>query len=197
MAIPEIGIRLARPDEAERIEMLQRRSFRWLSARHYTPLEIASALEFMGTFDPRLIEDGSYYVAETGARLVGCGGWSFRPSFYGAGEHERRLDPTVEAARVRALYVHPDWIGRGIARRLVATAEAAAARAGFRRAKLLSTLNAEPVYVALGYQALRPVRLQLPNGIGFAAIRMVKDLDAAVLSRAQAAVAYAPVVRAA
>jgi GNAT superfamily N-acetyltransferase len=198
MAVPEIGIRLARPGEAERIEMLQRRSFRWLSARHYTPLEIASALEYMGTFDPRPIEDGTYYVAELGARLVGCGGWSFRPSFYGAGEDERRLDPGVDAARVRALYVHPDWTGRGIARRLVATAEAAAARAGFRRVALLSTLNAEAVYLALGYQAVRPVRLELTNGIGFAAIRMVKDLDADVLSRVQAAkAADAPVAQAA
>lgn len=61
----------------------------------------------------------------------------------------------------------------------MATAEAAAARADFRRFELLSTLNAEPVYVALGYRGLGQVRLELPNGIGFTEIRMVKDLDLA------------------
>jgi GNAT superfamily N-acetyltransferase len=186
MVAAEIAVRLAWPEEADRIEMLQRRSFRWLAARHYTPLEIASALEYMGTFDPTLIDDGTYYVAETGGRLVGCGGWSFRSRVYGAVGDGRRLDSARDAARIRAIYVHPDWAGRGIARRLVTTAEAAAARAGFRRLELLSTLNAEPVYAALGYRVRRPVRLELLNGVGFAAIRMVKDLEAVVLPDVQA-----------
>jgi GNAT superfamily N-acetyltransferase len=179
MVTAEIAVRLARPDEANRIEMLQRRSFRWLASRHYTPLEIASALEYMGTFDPRLIEDGTYHVAETGGRLVGCGGWSFRPALYGASDEEGHLDPGAEPARIRAIFVHPDWTGRGIARRLVATAEAAAACAGFRRFELLSTLNAEPVYVAVGYRALGRVRLELLNGVGFVAARMTRDLEGA------------------
>jgi GNAT superfamily N-acetyltransferase len=152
----------------------------------------------MGTFDPRLLDDGTYSVAEADGRLVGCGGWSFRPALYGASEEERQLDPAREAARIRAIFVHPDWTGRGIARRLVATAEAAAARAGFRRFELLSTLNAEPVYVALGYRALGQVRLELSNGVAFAAIRMVKDLGAVGLPGIQAlGAADAPVTRAA
>jgi GNAT superfamily N-acetyltransferase len=179
VVVAEVAVRLARPEEADRIEMLQQRSFRWLAAGHYTPLEIASALEFMGALDPTLIDDRTYYVAETGGRLVGCGGWSFRPALYGTNAEERRLDPSAEPARIRAIFVHPDWTGRGIARRLVATAEAAAARADFRRFELLSTLNAEPVYVTLGYRGLDQVRLELPNGIGFTGIRMVKDLDLA------------------
>jgi GNAT superfamily N-acetyltransferase len=198
MVAAETPVRLARPEEADRIEVLQRRSFRCLVARHYTPLEIASALEYMGTLDPRLIDDGTYYVAETGGRLVGCGGWSFRPALYGASDEERRLDPGAEPARIRAIFVHPDWTGLGIARRLVATAEAAAARAGFRRFELLSTLNAEPVYVALGYRALRQVRLELWNSVAFAAIRMVKDLDVATLPDVQACgAADAPIAQAA
>jgi GNAT superfamily N-acetyltransferase len=179
MVTAEIAVRLARRDEADRIEMLQRRSFRWLAARHYTPIEIASALEYMGTFDPGLIDDGTYYVAETGGQLVGCGGWSYRPALYGASDEERQLDPGAEPARIRAIFVHPDWTGRGIAKRLVATAEAAAAQAGFRRFELLSTLNAEPVYVALGYRALGRVRLELLNGVGFVAARMTRDLEGA------------------
>jgi GNAT superfamily N-acetyltransferase len=186
MLAAEIAIRLARPDEVDRIEMLQRRSFRWLAARHYTPLEIASAIESMGTLDPALIEDGTYYVAESGTRLVGCGGWSFRPALYGANEDRRRLDPASEPARIRAIYAHPDWSGRGIARRLVSVAEAAAAFAGFRRLELLSTLNAEPVYLALGYRAVYPVRLELRNGVSFAAVCMSKDLEPAALPDVQA-----------
>jgi GNAT superfamily N-acetyltransferase len=99
---------------------------------------------------------------------------------------------------MRAIFVHPDSGGRGIARRLVATAEAAAARAGFRRFELLSTLNAEAVYVALGYRALGQVWLELPNGIAFPSIRMVKALDVATLPGVQACgAADAPVPQAA
>lgn len=197
MVAAEITVRLARPKESYRIEMLQRRSFRWLAARHYTPLEIASALEYMGTFDPRLIDDGTYYVAEIGQRLVGCGGWSLRPALYGASDDEHRLDPSADAARIRAIFVHPNWTGRGIARRLVATAEASAARAGFRRFELLATLNAEPVYVALGYRALGRVRLELLNGVGFVATPMIRDLEGAALPAATPGSAAAPVAQAA
>ena len=61
--------------------------------------------------DQQLIRDGTYFVAEQNGVMVGCGGWSRRRSFFGGdGAREREdalLDPRLDAARVRAFFVHP------------------------------------------------------------------------------------------
>jgi hypothetical protein len=61
--------------------------------------------------DQQLIRDGTYFVAEQNGVMVGCGGWSRRRSFFGGdGTREREdalLDPRLDAARVRAFFVHP------------------------------------------------------------------------------------------
>ena len=79
-----------------------------------------AALGTVFAVDRQLIRDGSYYVVESDGVIVGCGGWSKRRSLYGgdalrAGA-DPELDPKVDAARVRAFFVHPEWARRGIGR---------------------------------------------------------------------------------
>jgi GNAT superfamily N-acetyltransferase len=92
------------------------------------------------------------------------------------GDPSRSLEPNSDAARIRAVFAHPDWTRQGIARRLVDTAEAAARQAGFWRFMLVSTLNAEPLYRRLGYKSIERVYLDLPNLVRLPTIRMAKEL---------------------
>jgi GNAT superfamily N-acetyltransferase len=121
--------------------------------------EIAASRALMG-LDSQLIEDGTYFVAEQDGTLAGCGGWSRRATMYGGdrspGRDAALLDPTRNAARVRAMYTHPAFVRRGVGRLILALCEEAARAEGFSRAELVATLAGEPLYTACGYRpALR------------------------------------------
>ena len=45
---------------------------------HYSPAQIEAALGPVFGVDRQLIRDGTYFVVEHDAQLVGCGGWSRR-----------------------------------------------------------------------------------------------------------------------
>jgi GNAT superfamily N-acetyltransferase len=176
-----LSIRPARAADAEMLEALQQLALRRLAASHYPACQIEAGLKLVGTLDPTLIEDGTYYVAEVDGLMVGCGGWSFRAHILGndqsiLSDPSRKLDPCADAARIRAVFVHPDWTRHGIARRLVGTAEAAAREAGFRHVTLVSTLNAEPLYRSLGYRSIERMHLKLPDLVRLPAVRMAKEL---------------------
>jgi GNAT superfamily N-acetyltransferase len=108
--------------------------------------------------DTALIEDGTYLVVESGGQIAGCGGWSRRATLYGGdhtpGRDARRLDPTLEAARVRAMYTSPAFTRRGVGRLILDHCHAAAHLEGFIRAELVATLSGEPLYRACGYRAV-------------------------------------------
>src|SRR5690606_1718551 len=74
----ELRIRLARMADADRIERLQEQSLPRLGSRYYGRSAVEIFLRLVGSLDIGLIQDRTYYVAEFGGRLVGCGGWSFR-----------------------------------------------------------------------------------------------------------------------
>jgi GNAT superfamily N-acetyltransferase len=130
--------------------------------------------------DRQLIRDGTYFVAENGGTIIGCGGWSRRRSLYGS-DHGRAgedglLDPRRDAARVRAFFVHPAWARRGIGRSIIAACEQAIAHAGFRTADLVATLAGEPLYAAFGYLAVEHYDIPLAGGLSLPAVRMTKSI---------------------
>lgn len=68
--------------------------------------------------DSQLIKDGTYYVVFEGETVAICGGWSRRATLYDGdhtpGRDPDLLDPTVDAARVRAIHQpgrRPPWRG--------------------------------------------------------------------------------------
>lgn len=125
----------------------------------YSPQQLTAALETALGVDSMLVEDGTYFVIEHDAKLVAAGGWSRRDKRFGAdalstgGGAIRRLDPSNEAARIRAFFVHPAWVRRGLASALLASCEMAAAGEGFQTAELTATLSGEPFYRARGYES--------------------------------------------
>ena len=119
-----------------------------------TAEQIESSRMVMG-LDRTLIADGTYFVVESDGHIVGCGGWSRRATPYGgdhsAGRDDRLLDPATEAARVRAMYTHPDHVRRGVGSRVLALCEKAAQQAGFTALELTATLAGLPLYRASGF----------------------------------------------
>jgi len=155
-------------------------SVRALNAPDYTPAQIDAALADVLGLDTQLIADGTYFVIEADGGIVAAGGWSARQTPYGGDRAKRggdaRLDPAVDAARIRAFYVHPGWTRRGFARRIYDACEAAARSRGFRRFELVATLTGARLYAALGFTAHDTVDVPLTGGLVLPCVRMDRTI---------------------
>lgn len=124
------------------------------------PAQIASSRTIMG-LDRQLISDGTYFVVEAEGRVAGCGGWSRRATLYGGdhtpGRDAALLNPATEAARVRAMYTHPDFARRGVGRLILTLCEAAARAEGFARVELMATLSGRALYSQCGYRDIEAI----------------------------------------
>lgn len=142
--------------------------------------QILASREVMG-LDTQLVADRTYFIVEEDGALAGCGGWSRRSTLYG-GDHSTALrdaallDPAHDAARVRAMYTHPDFARRGVGRLILRLCEAAAAEAGFRRVQLMATLSGEPLYRACGYQEIERTAAAPVDGVRVPLILMGKAI---------------------
>jgi len=131
--------------------------------------------------DCQLIRDGTYFVVEGDGQIVGCGGWSKRRSLYG-GDRDRpepdpELDPSLDAARVRAFFVHPTWARRGIGRSIMVACERAIIAAGFRRVDIVATLAGEPLYASFGYVVVERCEIAMAGGLSLPVVRMTKSAE--------------------
>lgn len=176
----KVHLRLAAMNEVAALEQLIAASVRGLSRDHYTATQIESALVHVFGIDTQLIADGTYFVAELAGQLVGCGGWSKRKTLFGGDQakaaEDNLLDPQTDPARIRAFFVHPDFARRGIGKQIIEACEQAAQVAGFRRLELAATLPGEPLYRAVGYEALERWEHQLADGASLPLVRMGKSL---------------------
>lgn len=161
-------------------------SVRGLQAADYTPRQIEGALGTVLGLDTQLIRDGTYFIAEvlnqdSEARSVtGCGGWSKRKTLFGAdagpGREPELLDPATDAAKVRAIFVHPEFSRKGLGSLILATVEEAARSAGFRRFEMGSTLTGVALYRLRGYVETERVAVPLRNGEVLPVVKMVKSV---------------------
>lgn len=169
--------------DAPAIEALIPLSVHGLQSSFYTQTQRDAALGPVFGVDRQLIRDGTYFVVTLEERMLGCGGWSYRQSLYGGDTGRPNepcpvLDPTRDAARVRAFFVHPEWARRGIGRRILEACEQGIQAAGFRRVELVATLAGEPLYASLGYREAERYDIPLANGLGLPVVRMTRDLIA-------------------
>jgi GNAT superfamily N-acetyltransferase len=174
-------IRAATRCDRSSLERLIARSARALGGGDYRAEQIDAALRGVFGVDSQLIDDGTYFVADFDGEILGCGGWSRRRTLFGGDNHAERdageLDPKVDAARIRAFFVNPDFARRGIGRALLAHCEAEARAHGFRSFELMGTLTGIPLYQACGYELGETVRYPLAADlmIEFAAMRKGPD----------------------
>jgi len=172
--------RIARPEDLDGLREVMRRSIETLQDEFLGPEQVAASHKVMG-LDAQLVVDGTYFIVESGGRMAGCGGWSWRSTLYGGDEsvvarEPRALDPATEPARIRAMYTDPDFARRGVGRLVLTLCEEAARRAGFKSATMMATMAGVPLYRACGYVEAEPPINASINGVEVPLVRMEKRL---------------------
>ncbi|WBQ14877.1 GNAT family N-acetyltransferase [Sphingobium yanoikuyae] len=151
--------RLATAADEPALSTLMTLAIEQLQSAYLTAAQVQASHGFMG-LDRRLIGDRTYFVVEAEGAIAGCGGWSRRATAYGgdhtAGRDDRMLDPATEAAKVRAMYTHPDHIRKGVGTTILALCEAAARQEGFAALELSATMAGVPLYRSFGFIDVRP-----------------------------------------
>jgi len=177
------SLRRAVPADIPRLREIIEASVRGLQAGDYSPAQIEGALESVYGVDSQLIADGTYLVAEkaspSGPVIVACGGWSKRKTLYGgdqfSGREDSLLDPSRDAAKIRAFFVHPQHARRGIGSLILQACEDAATDAGFTRIEMGATLSGVEFYRAKGYAEKEKNFVPLSNGESLPIVRMSKE----------------------
>lgn len=178
------SIRPARQADVAAMQVLIAESARHLSGDDYTHEQTEAAITHVFGVDSELLEDESYFVVEDGSMLLACGGWSRRKTLFGGDQYARResgyLDPAIDAAKIRAFFVHPQAARRGIGRALLEHCEAQARAHGFARMEMMATLPGVKLYAACGFVELEPFDLDTPEGVCIPYVKMGKAIgDAA------------------
>jgi len=172
----QFRLRVATMDDVATLSRLIDLSVRRLQAGDYSPEQIESSLKCVYGVDTQLIADGTYFVVEAGNAIVACGGWSKRKTLYGGdqliGREDSLIDPRIDAAKIRAFFVHPDWTRRGLGTMILEACETEASSNGFRRFEMGSTLTGVALYKTRGYEAIEEVAVPMENGLTLPVIRM-------------------------
>ena len=170
--------RLAGRDDLEELKALMDAAISENQKSFLDESQIESSRAIMG-LDTQLIDDGTYFIIEADGQLAGCGGWSRRATLYGGDQTPGRsaalLDPTKDAARIRAMYTHPNHTRKGIGRRIISLCEEAAKAEGFTKMELVATLSGEPLYRACGFEPYEEI-VDDRGGAGVPLLRMRKSL---------------------
>jgi GNAT superfamily N-acetyltransferase len=186
LIVMNVHVRNAVPADVPRLREVIEASVRGLQAQDYSPAQIEGALESVYGVDSQLIADGTYFVAEmqegSVTQIVACGGWSKRKTLYGgdqfSGREDSGLDPTRDAAKIRAFFVHPGWARRGLGSLILEACESAAMAAGFTRLEMGATLSGVAFYRAKGYTEVENQAVPLDNGETLPIVKMAKTIKA-------------------
>ncbi len=174
-------IRLAELSDVPVLESLIAKSARALGRPDYTEAQIEAALGTAWGVDTQLIQDRTFYIVEADGRAVACGGWSYRQALFGGERQLDRqsleLDPHRDSARIRAFFVAPEWVRRGLGRQLLEQCETAARARGFKTFELVATLPGRKLYQSFGYEGEKRVEYPLKDGVTIEFIPMRKIIS--------------------
>jgi GNAT superfamily N-acetyltransferase len=167
-------------NDREAISELIAASARRLSREHYNDAQIEAAIATVFGVDSDLIEDGTYFVAETSEGLIGCGGWSRRKTLFGGDQFSARdagyLDPRSEPAKIRAFFIHPAHARKGVARAILSRCETEAQARGFRALELMATLPGIAFYESCGFEKVGNYDLELTVDVKLELVPMRKEI---------------------
>lgn len=147
-------IRTATLDDAEGVSTLLAASYPVFMREAYDSAELEPALEMMTRAQPTLLENGTFYVAETeDGEIVGCGGWT----------REYPQDGTVQhgIGHLRHFATHPDRAKNGVGRAIFEHCKSEASEAGIEHFECLASLNAVGFYEALGFIRIRTIEVAM------------------------------------
>jgi ribosomal protein S18 acetylase RimI-like enzyme len=156
-------------------------------AEHVAGREVAEGYGLsVGRVDAAIIINSSWmidgmiarercFVAECGGMLVGWGGWAPRAAAHAWLDRNRRCPPPH--AELRALYVDPEWIRLGFARRLLTQIESDMAANGHRQVDLIAMMHSIAFFRRLGYGGDKVREAKLPRDVPFRWLDMSKALE--------------------
>jgi ribosomal protein S18 acetylase RimI-like enzyme len=150
------------------VEQVLLASYPSLMADAYERDVLALALPLMTRPNPTLLRSGTYYVAEFGGEIIGCGGWS-------------REEPSSNAvapgtAHIRHFAVKAEYARRGVGRVLFDRCVADARSQGISLFKCFASLNAVGFYRLLGFEDRRLIDVAMGPGISLRSMLMDRPL---------------------
>jgi GNAT superfamily N-acetyltransferase len=177
-----MNLRAATPADIPALRELIEISVQTLQRHDYSDSQRAAALGTLLGVDTQLITDQTYFLIthHSSQAPIACGGWSRRRTLFGsdhaANREDNLLQPGIDAAKIRAFFVHPAYARQGLGTRLLDHCEQAAIQEGFTRFELGATLTGIPLYLRHGYTAFERLEVPLPNGETLPVVRMRKQL---------------------
>lgn len=169
--------------DQKEIEKLIAESVRGLSRDVYDARQIELSIKTVFGVDTELIADETYFIAETeNGEFAGCGGWSKRRTLYGASVYSKTrdsdlLDPKVDAAKIRAFFIHPDFARKGIGTKILESCEREAKAHGFKSAEMMATLPGVKLYAARGYTGDEKTEVPVGENVYIICIKMRKIFE--------------------
>src|SRR5688572_26915991 len=154
-----VVVRPLRLTEAPTFFQIHHRSVRGLAAAHYPPRVIEA---WTGPLNEER------FIANPDKEIRLIADLDGEPVGYGA--------LVLAPAELRACYVVPEAARSGVGTALVREIERIALQNGVERLDLLSSVNAEPFYTALGYASTEATNHVLGSGQVMAAVKMSKTL---------------------
>ena len=175
----DFNYKLADLEDIPNIKGLMQLSINKLLGHYVDEDELEASFESMG-LDDQLIKDKTYFLIYFERLLVGCGGWSHRKTLFGGNHTPNRsndfLNPINDAAKIRAMYTHPDWARKGVGTLILKIAEKEAATSGFKRCELMATLSGIHLYKVRGYTIDDEILYKSKKGNSVKMFKMTKLL---------------------
>ncbi len=176
---PAFDHRIAAHDDLPILTAIMSRAMGALLSPFLSPGQVEASYAVMG-LDTQLVADGTYFLVTCDGVPAGCGGWSRRATLYGGdhslGRDAALLDPSTDAARVRAMYTDPAFVRQGVGRLILDLCESAARAEGFASVALVATMPGLPLYEACGYSVIEQF-YDPSGGISVPLARMTKMLS--------------------
>src|SRR5215813_9673627 len=160
----DIALRAAETADLPAIQRLHALSFATLARDMHDAAQIAAHTELTQSreYEADVLRSHLMLALAPAGEAVATAGWIAVPDEFGT-------------ARIRKVFVHPDWARRGLASRLVRNAESRALEAGYPRMVVRANRNAVPLYRKLGYEPLREGSMTAPGGIELPVVFMEKQ----------------------
>jgi len=151
----DIQIRLARPEDLDRVIELQTQALEILSSAHYNAQQIQALVTGQAAWRGR---DETLFLAESAGELVGFSGLS------------------TQRPQITAVYTHPQFARQGVGSQLLQALEAAAIEKRYLSVWVISSLTAVAFYQDRGYKLLRENGFRAEGGEWIACFVLEKQL---------------------